>query len=158
MKYLYVIDLQREFIKDRQGQKIYDNCLKYIANSFRKYDAIVAAVYYNDGNVNMLDKVKWDKMQDDIAPLDFSADKQLFHSGYAPTEYPFKPGDIVDVIGFDTDACVLNECFDLFNKNIDFRILVNGCWSSGGKHMHKAGLLVMRRQFNKAVDEKTQLV
>ena len=57
----------------------------------------------------------------------------------------------------DTDACVLSTCFDLFNMDTNFRILANGCWSSGGVEMHEHGLAVMRRQFNRALDTDTLL-
>ena len=40
----------------------------------------------------------------------------------------------------------------------NFRILADGCWSSGGKEMHQHGLAIMKRQFNKALDTTTSLV
>ena len=58
--------------------------------------------------------------------------------------------DQIDIIGFDTDACVLSAAFDVFNLGCNMRILTDLCWSSGGKKMHEAGLLVMKRQFGKA--------
>lgn len=154
MKYLYVVDLQTEFVKDKRGQQIYNNCINFIRSNRNNYDAIYAAVYKNRDNVNMNRYVGWNEMQKSIDALDFVPDDFWYHSGYAIDSYPFKATDKVDVIGFDTDACVLNACFDLFNLNVQFRVLVSGCWSSGGASMHKAGLEVMKRQFRNAVDER----
>lgn len=158
MKILLVIDLQIEFVKDLQGKMIYEKCLNYINMNRTRYDKVYAAYYRNHGNENMLRYVHWNEMREAIQPLAFQADRFFPHSGYAVSEYPFDPGnDFVDVIGFDTDACVMNACFDLFNRNIAFRILADGCWSSGGETYHKIGLEVMRRQFRDALDEETAI-
>lgn len=158
MKILLVVDLQIEFVKDPHGKMIYEKCLNFINTNRTRYDKVYAAYYRNQGNENMLRYVRWNEMSETIQPLDFQADRLFPHSGYAVTEYPFEPGsDFVDVIGFDTDACVMNACFDLFNRNIAFRILADGCWSSGGEKYHQIGLEVMRRQFRDALDEETAI-
>ena len=159
MKYLFVVDVQKEFVKDEIGQRIYKNCLRYIASAkSRGYERVIAAVYKNATNFANMDRlVEWQEMMN-IKGIEFAADEMLFHSGYSIKDYPrFMKQDKVDVIGFDTDACVLATCFDLFNIGCNLRILINGCWSSGGAEMHEAGLKVMRRQFNKAVDETTRV-
>lgn len=157
-RYLYAVDLQREFVKDKQGQKVYDKCIDYIQSYYSAYDAVLAAIYVNSNvNLNMARLVEWDECKNPKA-LEFPANWVAQHDGYSVGVYPnLTPYDTVDVIGFDTDACVLSACFDLFNIGCNFRIIIDGCWSSGGKKMHEAGLMVMRRQFRKAVDEKTRI-
>lgn len=157
-RYLYVVDLQREFVKDKQGQKIYDKCINYIMSHGPSYDAVLAAIYKNTReNLNMARLVEWEEVKNPLA-LEFNSNWQAYHTGYSIGTYPnLKPHDIVDVIGFDTDACVLSACFDLFNLGVNLHILIDGCWSSGGKKMHEAGLMIMKRQFRKAVDEKFKL-
>ena len=51
----------------------------------------------------------------------------------------------VDLMGVDTDQCVLATALALFDKGITPRILANCCASTAGPEMHKAGLAVMRR-------------
>ena len=151
MKYLLVVDLQSEFVKDKQGQKIYDNCLNYIAMHHNEYNAILAAVYQNKGNVNMDRLVDWNECKT-VKALDFVPDAIYYHGGYSIKEYPYvNVGDTIDIIGFDTDACVLSACFHVFDLGCNMRILSDLCWSSGGKKMHEAGLNIMKRQFKNAV-------
>lgn len=150
MEYLLAVDIQKEFAKDAQGKKIYKRCLDFIRQSANQY-RIVAPVYQNKDNPNMGRLLKWREMRD-VEPLEFMPDFAITHSGYAIKEYPtFLYSDMVHVIGFDTDACVLSACFDLFNLGVQFDIYSDMVWSSGGKKMHEAGLLVMKRQFGAAL-------
>lgn len=156
-KYLLVIDLQREFVKDRQGEKVYQKCLNYIARMRDGYTAVIAAVYINKDNPNMQRYLDYTDVQRPEM-LDFIPDAQHYHSGYSIKEYPYvQRTDMVDIIGFDTDACVLSAAFDIFNMGVGMHLLMDGIWSSGGKKAHEAGLFVMRRQFGSAVDETTKL-
>jgi nicotinamidase-related amidase len=51
----------------------------------------------------------------------------------------------IDLMGVDTDQCVLATALALFDKGITPRILASCCASTSGPEMHKAGLAVMRR-------------
>lgn len=153
MKYLLVVDLQKEFVKDRKGKAVYDRCLQFISDSQKDYDVVIAAVYRNDidGNVNMERLLEWSECKN-IAPIEFVPNSSYVHSGYSIREYPYVTKyDSFDIIGFDTDACVLSAAFDVFNMGCNMRILSDLCWSSGGKKMHDAGITIMKRQFGKAV-------
>ena len=159
MRYLLVVDVQKEFVKDEIGKRIYKNCVRYVQQAKAKgYDRVLAAVYKNSEKFQNMDRlVQWSDMMN-IQGIEFAADDVFTHSGYSIMRYPrLTQLDRVDVIGFDTDACVLSACFDLFNIGCNLRIIVSGCWSSGGEKMHEAGLMVMRRQFGKAVDEVTRI-
>lgn len=157
-RYLLVVDLQREFVKDRVGEKVYNDCLKYIGEMGDQYTAVIACVYKQDKDfVNMDRMLKWHELQEPER-LDFVPDSLYYHAGYSIKEYPYLTKfDVVDIIGFDTDACVLSACFDIFNIGCGMRIIEAGLWSSGGKKMHEAGLLIMQRQFGSALDRKTVL-
>lgn len=52
-----------------------------------------------------------------------------------------------DIVGCDTEACVLATCYNLWDNNIKFRVLKNLCHSSGGRDYHDAALKVMERSF-----------
>ena len=152
MKYLLVVDLQQDFVKDAKGKAVYTKCLDFISKHTMDYHAIIAPVFVQnlDENINFARFVDYDGCLE-YTPLDFTPDKVVYHSGYSGYSSDFKIDDNVDVIGFDTDACVLSTCFDLFNHNVNFNILTDYCYSSGGAEMHKVGLTVMKRQFGKAV-------
>lgn len=151
MRYLMVIDLQKEFVKDKKGREIYNNCLEYIERERDNYNGVLAAVYINKNNPNMKRLVKWEECKK-IDNLDFIPDAVYYHSGYSIKEYPrVEYGDTIDILGFDTDACVLSACFHIFDMGCNMNVLSDLCWSSGGKKMHETGLTVMRRQFGSAV-------
>lgn len=157
MAYLLVVDVQKEFVKDDVGKIVYKRCIDYINACSVNYASVIAAVYKNTSSRNMHSLVHWDEMQT-IKKLDFRPNKMYLHSGYSIGDrLKFDDHSKVDVIGFDTDACVLSTCFDLFNMDVNFRILASGCWSSGGEAMHQHGLAVMKRQFNRALDTTTDL-
>jgi len=52
-----------------------------------------------------------------------------------------------DIVGCDTEACVLATCYALWNNAIPFRVLAHLCHSSGGADLHDAALRVMERSF-----------
>ena len=156
MKYLLVIDLQREFVKGIHGKHVYARTLQYIYDHQRDYDGIYAAFYINnvEENANMIRLVGWTEMmnKDELEGLQFPYNYRATHTGYSIQQYPgFTKDDTVDIIGFDTDACVLNACFDIFNLGCKMRILTKYIYSSGGMLMHLCGKLCMRRQFKKAL-------
>lgn len=61
-------------------------------------------------------------------------------------QFPVKRWDIV---GCDTDACVLATCYNMWDNGIRFRVLADYCNSSGGKDVHEAALKIMARNFGK---------
>ena len=157
MEILLIVDCQKEFVKDRTGLKIYNSILNYLRAHRVDYDEVWTTVYKNGQNVNMARLLNWEQMLK-VENLDYRADKYFLHSGYAPiTMDTLSQNDRVTVVGFDTDACVLATCFDLWDKQVNLRILANGCYSSGGSKMHNAGLSIMKRQFGKALDTVTRL-
>lgn len=158
-KYLLVVDVQREFVKDKTGEKVYQKCLDYIASAHNAgYTAVIAAVYKQSDNfVNMDRLLSWNDVKEPMA-LDFVPDAMFCHAGYSIKEYPSVTAvDMIDIIGFDTDACVLSAAFDVFNIGCNMRILSNLCWSSGGAKLHKAALMIMERQFGEALDTVTDI-
>lgn len=151
MNVLLVVDVQKEFVKDKFGEKIYAKCIDYINAQYKSYSYILAAVYKNEDNPNMQRLVDYNECKD-ITPLDFVPDQVVYHSGYSITQYPcVSKVDNIDIIGFDTDACVLSAAFHVFDLGCQMRLLTDLMWSSGGKKFHEAGLTVMKRQFGKAV-------
>lgn len=52
------------------------------------------------------------------------------------------------IAGWESDACVLGTCFDLFDKGVPFRI-VTDCIASERQNAHEAALVIMNRNFGK---------
>lgn len=56
-------------------------------------------------------------------------------------------GDVTAyVAGWETDACVLGTCFDLFDRALTFKV-VTDCVASKSIDAHNGALAVMRRNF-----------
>jgi nicotinamidase-related amidase len=53
--------------------------------------------------------------------------------------------DEVLVAGCDTEACVYATAIGLFDCGVLPIVVEDCCWSSGGKKMHDAGIMIMRR-------------
>lgn len=157
MAYLLVVGVQKEFVRDDTCKVVYKRCVDYINACGANYTSVIAAVYKNTSSRNMHSLVHWDEMKT-LKKLDFRPNKMYLHSGYSVGDrLKFEDNSMVDVIGFDTDACVLSTCFDVFNMDVNFRILASGCWSSGGEAMHEHGLAIMKQQFDRALDTTTNL-
>lgn len=54
--------------------------------------------------------------------------------------------DPATVMGFDTDACVLATCFNLFEAGINFQVDTRGC-ASADPDLHDAAVSIMQRNF-----------
>lgn len=152
-KYLFAVDVQPEFVCGLVGRSIYTTCINYIGRAKESgYDKVFALAYKpNKDFCNMQRYLHWE-CPETFHPLEFKADEVLYHDGYSAEKYPkLTCEDQVDIIGFDTDACVLSTAFDIFNMCCKLQILQNLCWSSGGEDMHYAALQIMQRQFGDAV-------
>ena len=152
MKYLVAVDIQPAFVTMPIGVKIYEKCLDYIEKHRNDYDKVIAVLYENDGsNPNMERLTYYSGCKSEQFPP-FLADKVVKHAGYFNFNLlKFEPEDTVDIIGFDTDACVLSTAFNVFDMGCNFRVFKDLCWSSGGKIMHLTGLAVMERNFGIAI-------
>lgn len=51
----------------------------------------------------------------------------------------------IDIVGIDTDMCVLKVAMDIFDHGIRAVVLADGCASTAGLQAHLAGLAVLAR-------------
>lgn len=65
-----------------------------------------------------------------------------------PVSMTMSPGCYI--AGWETDACVLGTCFELFDKGVPFRV-VTDCVASERQPAHDAALVIMNRNFGKVV-------
>lgn len=151
MRILLAIDIQRQFDdKSEEFQKIVNFC----NNHREEYDAIVPTLFVNENRL-FEDKLHWNgckmiKREDCLVKPKNS--KIIFKSGYALSNLKFlQRDDHVDVIGCDSDACVLAICFQLWDAGMDFSVLSNFIYTTLKKYGNETSLSIMKRNFGSCV-------
>lgn len=153
MKILLAVDLQKEFA-DKDGK--YEEILAFLKEAVRGggYDKVIATKCVNNKKSNFVRYNNWHKLIKGASELEFEADEVIEKQGYGLLDYSMLPeGSIIDIIGYDTGACVLKIAMDLFDREYDFRILAKYCYSTGGKEHHELGLKILKNIMEKAVFE-----
>ena len=150
-KILLAVDVQPEFA-DKDGK--YEEILEFINKSRNNYDEVIATVCKNKPDSPFVRYENWYECFA-IKSLDFKADNVLEKFGYGLPEYEsILPKDAhYDVIGFNTEACVLKIALDLFDKGYDFNVLTDYCYSKSGYDKHMNGVTLMTRLMSKAIIE-----
>lgn len=144
---LIVVDLQHAFSPP-------DDVVQGIAEILPQYDVVIATQYLNKKWSMFETELGYTKCQigsrdaEIVIPLRPRAVFDRFSYGLQQDhidrlkEFPVLRWDIV---GCDTEACVLATCYNLWDNEIKFRVLKHLCHSSGGQECHEAGLTIMRR-------------
>ncbi len=152
MKILLVVDLQAEFA-DSDGE--YERILNFVrsATENKTYDRVIATKCLNRENSNFVRYSRWKKMIDGAAELEFTPDTVIEKISYGLTDYSMLPVDAhIDVVGYNTGACVLKVALDLFDRNYNFTVLSRYCYSSSGLKHHKHGLWTLKNLMENAVE------
>lgn len=148
MHILLVVDLQREF-RDTDGQ--YERILNWV-KTVKGYDKIIATKCLNSVDSPFVKYENWYDCIDSVCELEFQADKVIEKYGYGLIDYSkLSKTDTYDIVGFNTDACVLKVALDLFDRNYNFSVLTEYCYSSNGLEHHKYGVELLRRLMSKAI-------
>ncbi|MCI8520252.1 MAG: isochorismatase family protein [Clostridia bacterium] len=151
MKILLAVDLQKEFA-DKDGK--YEEILAFLNDAVRGggYDKVVATKCVNSNKSNFVRYNNWHKLIDGTSELEFKADEVIEKQSYGLTDYSMLPKDAeIDIIGYDTGACVLKIALDLFDRDYKFLVLSKYCYSTGGEEHHKRGLQVLSNLLENAV-------
>lgn len=151
MKVLLAVDVQKEFA-DKDGK--YEEILAFINKSAQDnlYDRIIATKCRNNPDSNFVRYNNWHKLIDGVSELEFKADRIIEKVSYGLLDYSDIPKNaLIDVIGYDTGACILKTALDLFDREYNFRILSRYCYSTGGLKHHNQGIAVLRNLMEKAV-------
>ena len=142
MNILLAVDVQKEF-QDQDGQ--YDKIVSYIKNAVGKYDLIYATVCTNHPDSPFVQNNVWLDCLNGLEPLAFSTDKVVVKCGYGFLDYHWLDiRDHYDIIGFNTDCCVMKVALDLFDRGYDFNVITDYCYCSGGNEEHQRGVGLMR--------------
>jgi hypothetical protein len=145
---LLVIDVQPSF----KVEPYYSKILEYIANNKTKYDKIIGTRFINTKNSLYTDRLGYTDCMEREG-LDYKPDILIGKRGYAlniRNNLKLLQNNQIDVIGCDTDACVLATCFQLWDYNIDFKILKDYIYSSGGEDISKSAYDIIIRNFGEA--------
>lgn len=149
---LLIIDVQKEFMNDINGYSMVKHINDYIETE--RYDKVIGTVFRNSIDSNFIRLLNWNDCMDDTVSA-VKCDEVWNKNGTYGLTYDIlerlKEYEHVDIIGMDIDACVMAAAFQLFDANIDFSILTDMCFSSGGEVIHKAAIEIMKRNFGKAV-------
>ena len=141
---LLVVDLQPEF-KDKDG--VYDEILKWVKTQIKdkKYDIVIGTACINSKDSAYVKYGCWYDCIDKIEDLEYSPDILIYKKGYGLDTYDVLDKDWnIDIIGYNTDCCVLKIAFDLFDRCYNFRVLSDYCYSSNGLNDHLRGCGVLR--------------
>jgi nicotinamidase-related amidase len=144
---LLVIDLQPAF----KVEPYYSKILEYINSNKDKYSEIVATRFVSKPGCAIYDRLGFDKAvkKENLEfEYDYLIGKSEYSVFYGLLKERFQNSD-VDIVGCDTDACVLATCYTMFEHNLDFKVLSDYCYSSGGKTYHSNAIKIIKRNFGK---------
>ena len=160
MKILLLIDIQ-------YGFKAAEELISYIEKiNIEKYDKIIATQFINnektlfyknnykemmkeDENINLypiINKISDNIIKKDTYSIPLNKLYQIVNK---------KDIENIDIIGVDTDACVLATMFSLWDEKIPFTLLK--ARTSGKYGIHDAAKLIMRRNLFLDLPDKTNI-
>lgn len=151
MKILFVVDLQAEFA-DNDGE--YERILSFVQDAIqnREYDKVIATKCLNRKNSNFVRYNNWNELINSASQLGFKPDTVIEKVSYGLLNYSILPKDaLIHVVGYNTGACVLKVALDLFDRDYNFKVLSQYCYSSSGLEHHKHGLWTLRNLMENAV-------
>lgn len=148
MNILLVVDLQREFYEPSGN---YERILNFVKTT-KDYDKIIATRCRNSYDSPFYRYHNWFDCLNGVQPLDFNPDKIIEKVTYGLPNYNvLSKKNHYDVIGYNTDACVLKVAMDLFDKGYDFNVLTKYCYSSTGEAQHRSGIKLLRHLMSDAI-------
>lgn len=123
LKALIVVDLQPEFIVNDKTRQAYHKVLQFVKTT-KVYDRVIATQFIR-GNSNYKKFLDFD-FPANPAPLEFEYDKLIQKTGYGlhDVEYSnFSHEYHYDIVGCETDACVMKIALDMFDHEFSFNVL-----------------------------------
>lgn len=151
-KCLLMIDVQKGFVSDDT-----EHVLPRIKDLMDYgFDHKIATQFINKENSQYVRSMDWRKLMEspDTDVIDFVQENSELvivknvYSAVCQELLDFlsdKRIDIVYLCGIDTDCCVLKTAADLFELDIEMKVLAHYSASNGGRESHDAALTVMER-------------
>lgn len=148
---LLYIDVQNGFVSEKT-----EHILPRLQSISDKFDHVIATKFFNTKNGPYTRVMSWYKLMDspetDLISFVKESSEKIFekniYSAVSDELISFIRDNKIDTVyitGIDTDCCVLKTAVDLFERNIDFKVLVDYTASNGGKESFDAAVKVMQR-------------
>ena len=152
---LLIIDVQKNFIN-----KFTKNIPLKIETLLNKesFDYIAYTKFINDENSNFYKTLNYKgcmNENDRKIVLDIGNNiifnKKTYTAFNDELKTYIKENNInkIYLCGIDTDACVLKTAIDLFENNIDVKIIENCCMSHSGKKYHNYAIKMLKKLIGK---------
>ena len=153
MKVLLVVDLQKQF---RDKFWVYEKCIDYIKSHRDEY-FVVATLFENLDNSMFERHLDWhDCKNSSDSDLEFPYDYCISKTWYSVDKdwkllefIQNKFGDDSEyfIMGCESDACILATAFDLWDKNVNFKILSNYIYTNNSGISEGMVLSLLKRNF-----------
>lgn len=152
---LLIIDVQKNFIND--NTKKIPNKITNLINK-NHFDYIAFTKFINDEISNFYKILNYKgciNENDRKIVLDTQNNKVFTKRIYTAVNDEFKTYikeneiEKVYLCGIDTDACVLKTAIDLFENNIDVKVIENCCMSHSGKRYHNYAIKMLKKLIGK---------
>ena len=153
--------MQKQFVDDNKEK--YNKCLKFIEENEKKYDDITATIFRQDErNTNYIEHLNWDGCKNATGKdLEFETRNKgvvmknnygTFDADFLKFYFHVEKEDNIDIIGCDSDACVLALCFSLWdNGYTNFHILTDYIYTTSKDFDNDAVIKIMKRNFGNCV-------
>ena len=149
---LLIVDVQKEFLTDTTRDRVAK--IQALTESGR-YDYCVLTYYKNSLQSPSYRRLHWYHAMDACAgSLLIRPPAGLLTAVQEKTTYALPHESLsklfglcahIDVVGFDTDACVMAAATNLFDAGYDFDVLGEFCASTNGWDYHEAGMKIISR-------------
>lgn len=152
---LLIIDVQKNFIND--NTKKIPNKITNLINK-NHFDYIAFTKFINDENSNFYKMLNYKGcINEDDRKIVFDTQnnkvftKRIYTAVNDEFKTYIKENEIkkVYLCGIDTDACVLKTAIDLFENNIDVKVIENCCMSHSGKKYHNYAIKMLKKLIGK---------
>jgi Amidases related to nicotinamidase len=150
---LLLIDIQNGFVSDKTKQ-ILPRVKRLIKEG--NFDHVIATRFVNQKGSPYVRFMGWEKLMldEETKLIDFIDEnvekvfKKSIYSAVSTGLLKFAKDNSIDtfyIAGIDTDCCILKTAVDMFEKNIDFKVLLHYSASNGGRKSFNASVTVMNR-------------
>lgn len=149
MNVLIVIDIQKEFYKETDYEKV----LKYVEENQNKYDLIIGTFFVNYEGSN------FEKALDYSKCLDSNFESIEYKFNYCIPKYSYglditelkarkiTEKDSINIIGCDIESCIMATAFNLFDKNYSFKILSDYIYTTSKTFSKEDAMKILKRNF-----------
>lgn len=162
---LLIVDVQNYFLPDGEKGLKFSKEIELLQS---RYDHIAISRFINSENTFWVKYLDWTAMMpgEESTNLSFSPaenafiyDNSTFTSVHHVLLEYIRKHEIseVHICGVDTDACILATGFDLWDKQIHFKILIDHCISSAGDIIDSSAHMLMNKNFGFDIVVKSPL-